>query len=72
MALLAILVWTYGASAASWDFIYEGDKIPDDPALGDNVWDFYGTTEICEITPDGELHITDPSDKTCHLLKSVD
>jgi len=72
LALLAILVWTCGASAASWDFIYDGDEIPDDPALGDNVWDIYGTTDICEITPDDELYITDPSDKTCHVMRPVE
>lgn len=72
LALLVILVWTHGASTASWEFVYEGDIIPDDPALGDNVWDIYGTTEICEITPNDELHFTDPSDKTCHVMRPVE
>ena len=62
LALLMALVWTCGVPAASWDFIYGGDEIPDDPALGDNLWDLVGTTDICEITPDGELHFVDPAD----------
>jgi len=72
LALLVILVCACGTLAVSWDLIYEGDKVPDDPVLGDDVWDFYGTTDICKITPGDELHITDPSDKTCHLLKPVE
>jgi hypothetical protein len=30
-----------------------------------------GTSEICEITGNDELHIVDPSDKTCHLLRDA-
>ncbi len=72
LVLLTILMWTYEVPAASWDFIYECNEIPDDPALGDDVWGLTGTTDICEITPDGELHIIDPADKTCHLLQAIE
>jgi hypothetical protein len=71
LALLIALAWTYGISAESWDFIYEGDKIPDDPALGDDIWNVKGTSDICKTTRDGELHIIDPNDKTCHLLRDI-
>ena len=71
LTLLIALVWTYEISAESWDFIYEGEKIPDDPALGDDVWNVKGTSEMCKITRDGELHVIDPNDKTCHLLRDI-
>ena len=71
LALLVALTWICEAPAQSWDFIYEGDEIPDDPVLGDNIWNVKGTSEICEVTDNDELHIVDPDDKTCHLLRDA-
>jgi len=71
--LLTALVLTYGVFAASWEYVYDGTKLPDDPALGDKVWKVFNkgikTSEVCEITPEGELHITDPSDKVCFFYR---
>jgi hypothetical protein len=72
--LLMALVLTYGAFAASWEYIYDGTKLPDDPALGDKVWKVFitkgaKTSEVCEITPEGELHINDPSDRVCFFYR---
>jgi hypothetical protein len=72
LAVLTAMVWTYEVPAASWDFIYEGDKLPDPLE-----WEIYKTdgvavSDVCEITPAGELHITDPNDKVCFFLPAVD
>ena len=72
LALLVALIWIHEVPAQSWDFIYEGDEIPDDPVLGDDAWNVKGTSEICKITDKDELHIVDPDDKTCHLLRDAE
>jgi hypothetical protein len=71
-AFLLALAWVYEIPAQSWDFIYDGDKLPDP-----NEWEIYKTdgidvSDVCEIAPDGSLHITDPSDKVCFFLPAVD
>jgi len=74
LSLLVVLALAYGAFAASWEYIYDGTKLPDDPALGDKAWKVFitkgaKTSEVCEITPEGELHITDPSDRVCFFYR---
>jgi hypothetical protein len=76
LALLTTLTWTHEISATSWDFIYECDKLPDDPALKDKVWEVYktqgiATSDVCEITAKKELHITDPDNKVCFFMQPV-
>ncbi len=70
LALLTTLVWTYGVPAASWDYVYEGDKLPD--AEGWDVFKAEMINDVCELTPDGELHITDPDDKVCFFMWALD
>lgn len=72
LTLLMVLIWIHEVPAQSWDFIYEGNEIPDDPVLGDDAWNVKGTSEVCEIIGNGELHIDDPDDKTCHLLRDAE
>ncbi len=72
LTLLMVVIWIHEVPAQSWDFIYEGNEIPDDPVLGDDAWNVKGTSEICKITDKEELHIDDPSDKTCHLLRDAE
>jgi len=77
LALLMALVWTYETSAVPWEYIYEGDKLPDDPALGDKAWGVFKTgginvSDVCEVTPDGELHVDDPADKVCFFLYDIE
>ena len=40
--------------------------------LGDDAWNVKGTSEISDITDDGELYLDDPSDKTCHFLRDAE
>jgi hypothetical protein len=73
LALLVVLVWTYGIFAVEWEYIYEGDVLPDDPSLGNKAAGVYktdgiNTSDVGKITPDGELHMTDPADKVCFFL----
>jgi len=73
LALLMALAWAHEIPAVSWEYIYEGDKLPDDPALGDKAWGVFKTgginvSDVCEITADGELHVDDPADKVCFFL----
>jgi len=70
LVLLMVLIWAYEIPAASWDFIYECDELPD---AGE--WEIFKAEmvdDVCEITPDGELHITDPADKVCFIMPPVD
>ena len=71
LTLLIVLILGHGVSAQTWDFIYDGDKIPDD-----KEWEVFMTggmavSDVCEIAPDGSLHITDPDDKVCFFLPEV-
>ena len=70
LVLLMSLFWTNGVAAASWDFIYECDRLPDP-----GEWEIFKgemVQDVCEITPDGELHMTDPADKVCFIMPPVD
>jgi len=74
LALLMALAWTYEIPAVEWEHVYEGDELPDDPVLGNKVWSVFKTagmktSEVCKITPDEELHITDPNDKVCFFMQ---
>jgi len=77
LVLLATLIWTCGVLAIEWEYIYEGDILPDDPSLGDKVagifkTDGINTSDVCKITPRGELHIDDPGDKVCFFLPEAE
>jgi len=74
LALLTILVWTCGIFALEWEYIYEGDILPDDPALGDKAAGVYktagiNTSDVCDITPAGELLSRDSDSST--LRKTI-
>ena len=74
LTFLVILLWTTGSFAAEWEYIYEGNKLPDDSALGGKVWKVFKTpginsSDVAKITPAGELHITDPNDKVCFFMR---
>ena len=64
LALLVALVWSCGVSAQSWDYVYEGNDLPDDIGIGVFKTDGIATSEVCEIT--------DPDDKVCFFLLPVD
>jgi hypothetical protein len=72
LALLASLVWIPNLSAQpTWEFIYMGDILPDDPALSDDVWAVQGSTKSAEITDQDELHIDDVGENHCFFLYNV-
>lgn len=72
LTLLMILIWTNEIYAQSWDFVYDGERLP-----SANEWEVFITngtdvSDVCEITPDGALFIDDPADKVCFFLPEVD
>lgn len=73
LTLLIGFVWIYDVPAAAWEIGYLGDKLPDDPSLGNEKWNVFMTAgmkvaDVAEITPNEELHINDPNDKVCFFL----
>ncbi len=72
LALLTFIVWTPNTIAElEWEFIYEGDILPNDPALGDDVWKVEGSIKFAEVTDQGELHIDDIGQVHCFFLYNV-
>ena len=73
LILLALFFWTSPLFAAApvWEYIYEGDILPDDPSLGDNAWQLMGDNQFAEITDRGELHINDIGQNHCFFLYNI-
>ena len=73
LILLAVFFWTSPLLAAApiWEYIYEGDILPDDPSLGDNAWQLMGDNQFAEITDRGELHINDIGQNHCFFLYNI-
>jgi hypothetical protein len=71
--ILAVFFWipTLLAADPTWEYIYEGDILPDDTALGDNAWQLMGDNKFAEITDQGELHIDDVGENHCFFLYNV-
>ena len=77
LAFALALAYTGVISAQSWELGYVGDKIPDDPALDDDMWSVYKTdgidsSDVCEITGAKELHMEDPADKVCFFMRELE
>ncbi len=72
LALSIALVWAFAVSSASWDFVYEGDYLPDPDAAEWDVFKGEMIPDVCEITPDGELHMTDADNTVCFFMYAVD
>ncbi len=72
LALLMVLVSAFEVPAASWDHVYKGDVLPDDEEWSVYKTDGIATSDVCKVTPDGELHITDPDDKVCFFMWDID
>ena len=55
LILLGVFLWTPTllAAAPTWEYIYEGDILPDDPSLGDDAWQLMGDNKFAEITDQG-------------------
>ena len=72
LILVAFLVIpTPLAADPTWEYIYEGDILPDDTSLGDNAWQLEGDNRFAEITDQGELHIDDVGENHCFFLYNV-
>jgi hypothetical protein len=73
VSIIVVLVLACGADAVdpTWEYIYEGDILPDDPILGDKVWQLMGDNKFAEITDQGELHISDIGENHCFFLYNI-
>jgi hypothetical protein len=73
LVLLTVFFWTSALLAAdpTWEYIYEGDILPDDTSLGDDVWQLMGDNKFAEITDQGELHIDDVGENHCFFLYNI-
>jgi len=71
LAFNLVLACGAGAADPTWEYIYEGDILPDDPSLGDNVWQLMGDNKFAEITDQGELHIDDIGENHCFFLYNI-
>ena len=73
VSIIVVMVLTIEAGAAdlTWEYIYEGDILPDDPLLGDKVWQLMGDNKFAEITDQGELHINDIGENHCFFLYNI-
>ena len=71
--ILAVFFWipTLLAADPTWEYIYEGDILPDDTSLGDNAWQLMGDNKFAEITDQGELHIDDVGINHCFFLYNI-
>ncbi|MDQ1317129.1 MAG: hypothetical protein QG588_780 [Candidatus Poribacteria bacterium] len=72
LTFLFILLLATKGIAVEWEHVYECNNLPDDKALGDGVWEVFGTSGIGEITKNGEFHITDPADKVGFFMRAID
>jgi hypothetical protein len=55
----------------TWEYVYAGDILPDDPSLGDKAWQLMGDNQFAEVTAQGELHINDIGQNHCFFLYDV-
>jgi len=71
--ILAVFFWipTLLAADPTWEYIYEGDILPDDTSLGDNAWQLMEDNKFAEITDQGELHIDDVGVNHCFFLYNI-
>jgi hypothetical protein len=72
--ILAVFFWIPTSLAAdpTWEYIYEGDILPDDTSLGGNTWQLMGDNRFAEITDQSELHIDDVGASHCFFLYNVE
>ena len=73
LVLLTVFFWTSTLLAAdpTWEYIYEGDILPDDTSLGDDAWQLMGDNKFAKITDQGELHIDDVGENHCFFLYNI-
>jgi hypothetical protein len=71
--ILAVLLWvpTLHAADPAWEYVYEGDTLPDDTSLGADAWQLMGDNSFAEVTDQSELHIDDIGQNHCFFLYNV-
>jgi len=71
--ILAALLWipTLCAADTAWEYVYEGDTLPDDTSLGADAWQLMGDNILAEVTDQRELHINDVGTNHCFFLYNV-
>jgi hypothetical protein len=71
--ILAVFFWIPALLAAgpTWEYIYEGDILPDDTSLGNEAWQLMGDNKFAEITDQGELHIDDVGENHTFFLYNI-
>ena len=71
--ILLLFFWipTPLAADPAWEYIYEGDMLPDDTSLGDNAWQLVGDNISAEVTDQSELHIDDVGANHCFFLYNI-
>jgi len=70
--ILAVLLWipTLRAADPAWEYVYEGDTLPDDTSLGADAWQLVGDN-FAKVTDQSELHIDDIGQNHCFFLYNV-
>jgi hypothetical protein len=71
LTLILVLACGAGAADPTWEYIYEGDILPDDASLADKAWQLMGDNQFAEVTDRGELHIDDIGQNHCFFLYNV-
>jgi len=71
--ILAVLLCVPALRAAdpAWEYVYEGDTLPDDTSLGVDAWQLMGDNSFAEVTDQSELHIDDIGQNHCFFLYNV-
>ncbi len=72
LLLSSLLLFVSGSLAVDWDFVYEGDKLPDPAEWETYMTDGMAVSDIAEVAADGSLHVTDPDDKVMFFIPQVD
>jgi len=54
-----------------WEYVYDGDTLPDDTSLGADAWQLMGDNSLAEVTDQRELHIDDVGTNHCFFLYNI-
>ena len=71
LVLGVLLVSTAQGAEPAWEYVYEGDTLPDDTSLGADAWQLMGDNRSAEVTDQSELHIDDVGANHCFFLYNI-
>ncbi|MHC4519730.1 MAG: discoidin domain-containing protein, partial [Planctomycetota bacterium] len=72
LCCLVLGITTEVCAQPAWEYVYEGDTLPDDASLGGDAWQLMGDSQFAEVTDQGELHIDDVGQNHCFFLYNVE